>query len=40
MNTAKRRYLYRKLAISVFWVALLFATLTAAVFFTIEFKRS
>lgn len=36
----KRRYLYRKLAISVFGAAFLFAGLTAVIFFWTEFKRS
>jgi diguanylate cyclase (GGDEF)-like protein/PAS domain S-box-containing protein len=40
MSPAKRHYLYRKLATSVFGVALLFAALTSAIFFMTEFKRS
>lgn len=40
MNTVKKRYLYHKLAKSVFWVALLFAVLTSVLFFLTEFKRS
>jgi diguanylate cyclase (GGDEF)-like protein/PAS domain S-box-containing protein len=40
MNIVKKRYLYHKLAKTVFWVALLFALLTSALFFVIEFNRS
>lgn len=40
MKTVKKRYLYHKLAKSVFWVALLFAALTSVLFFLTEFKRS
>lgn len=40
MNTVKKRYLYHKLAKSVFWVALLFAVLTSVLFFLTEFMRS
>jgi len=40
MNVSKKRYLYHKLAKSVFWVALIFALLTSALFFLLEFKRS
>ena len=40
MSSQKKRYLYHKLAKSVFWVALLFAVLTSALFFITELKRS
>jgi len=40
MNVAKKRYLYHKLAKSVFWAALLFATFTSVLFFITELKRS
>jgi len=40
MNTAKKRYLYHKLAKSVFWAALLLTIFTSALFFITEFKRS
>ena len=40
MNTAKKRYLYHKLAKSVFWAALLLTVFTSALYFYTEFKRS
>jgi diguanylate cyclase (GGDEF)-like protein/PAS domain S-box-containing protein len=40
MNTTKKRYIYYKLAKSVFWVALLFAVFTSILFFMTEFNRS
>jgi diguanylate cyclase (GGDEF)-like protein/PAS domain S-box-containing protein len=40
MNTAKKRYLYRKLAKSVFWAALLLTVCTSVLYFFTEFKRS
>ncbi|MFZ2726700.1 MAG: diguanylate cyclase [Methylococcaceae bacterium] len=40
MSTAKKHYLYRKLATSVFWAALLLATFTSGLFFITELKRS
>lgn len=40
MSAGKKRYLYRKLAKSVFWVALLFSACTSLLLFVSEFKRS
>jgi diguanylate cyclase (GGDEF)-like protein/PAS domain S-box-containing protein len=40
MITTKKRYLYHKLAKSVFWAALLLTVFTSALFFITEFKRS
>jgi len=40
MKIAKKRYLYHKLAKSVFVVTLLFSILTSVVFFLTEFKRA
>lgn len=40
MTTAKKHYLYRKLATSVFWAALLLAIVTSGLFFITELKRS
>lgn len=40
MNTGKKRYLYHKLAKSVFWVALFFSACTSLLLFITEFRRS
>lgn len=40
MNAGKKRYLYHKLAKSVFWVALLFSLCTSLLLFITEFRRS
>ncbi|MDD5581450.1 MAG: diguanylate cyclase [Methylobacter sp.] len=40
MNTVKKRYLYQKLAQSVFWAALMLTVLTSVLYFFTEFKRS
>jgi diguanylate cyclase (GGDEF)-like protein/PAS domain S-box-containing protein len=40
MNTVKKRYLYHKLAKSVFWAALLLTVFTSALYFYTEFRRS
>ena len=40
MSHSKKRYLHRKLAVSVFWTALLFAVFIAALSFFAEFKRA
>jgi diguanylate cyclase (GGDEF)-like protein len=40
MNQKKKRYLHRKLAVSVFWAALLFAAFIAVASFFAEFKRA
>ena len=40
MNTMKRRYLYQKLAKSVFWTALLFAALISIGLYVVELERT
>jgi len=40
MSRRKQRYLHRKLAVSVFWAALLFAVFIAILSFFAEFKRA